>query len=96
MNRDWNSFFTAEDFSLGALIAPTLHPSSSPKIGEHLDKHVVDIANAILREKLKKAKRVKCRYTESRQPRVECWESPDPAEHVTHTALLIDEREIDA
>lgn len=47
--------FTVEDFNIGALLAPCIHPSASAsEIGKHTDKHLADLCNAKLAE-IKKA-----------------------------------------
>lgn len=80
--RDWQNFFRAEDFLLAN---ESLNPGLS------VAYILSDKANIILREKLKKAKRVHGYYNEdgawftTMEPRI-------PKD--THTALLIDEKPV--
>lgn len=82
--RDWNNFFRAEDF--GAKTWDESKPLAPQLLGEILlPQTAVEIANAILREELKKAKRV---YQDGK-----FWEETERSGS-TSTALLIDEKEI--
>lgn len=79
MSRDWQNFFTAEDFA----------ESGNPF---RMDYKTADKANAILREELKKAIRVYCQavYLDTMGWTIEYQQND------THTALLIDEKQINS
>lgn len=78
MSRDWQNFFTAEDFLLA-------HESLNP--GLSVAYILSDKANIILREKLKKAKRVYSTTGDS------VWCEEFQKWH-SRTALLIDEKKL--
>lgn len=81
--RDWQNFFKTEDFDIASV--------NTELIDTHMltTRDAVMLANAILREELKKAKRV---YGGNFNG-VWTWEE-ELILADTHTALLIDEKEI--
>lgn len=96
--RNWNQFFTAEDFSSHGKYYRACeyqrHTTKSPGAAYGaLAALCSEIANAILAEELKKAKRV---YLDAEVGRKsDYWTDRRQAVNwPTHTALLIDEKEM--
>lgn len=95
INRDWQNFFTAEDFAeLVGQYSLQRGVAFKEKDFEFIVLSLTNYSNRILREELAKAKRVYSFFPVSNaywhQEQNKGGEMSD-----THTALLIDEKEIE-
>ena len=93
MKRNWNNFYTAEDFH------GPLSDSHNQDFRKMVYAHCAAIANALLKEALKDAKRVYGRNTEEgtkyEDPGDWHWQQDQKNYGDTHTALLICEKPLE-